>query len=88
MEKAMSKIETIARITAACQHLDDTQLADIEELATSMLGPSVYSTLSESERREIDEAIASLDRGEKVSGPEFMAELKAGIASAKAASSK
>jgi hypothetical protein len=81
-------MEAIARITTACQQLDDAQLADIEEYATSMLGPSVYSTLSESDRLAIDAAIAELDRGEKVSGPEFMAELKAGISAAKAAADK
>ena len=82
----MSKVETIARITAACAQLDNAQLVDIEQFATSRLGPSFYSTLSETERGEIDEAVASLDRGEKVSGPEFMAELEAGNAAARAAS--
>lgn len=84
----MSRMETIARITAACEQLDDDQLTDVAQLATSMLGPSVYSTLSDRERGEIDEAIASLDRGEKIAGPDLIAELKAGIASAKAATRK
>ena len=81
-------MEAIARITAACEQLDAAQVAEIEQFASSMLGPSVYSTLPESERRKIDEAIARLDRGERISGPIFMAELKAGIAVAKAASGK
>lgn len=84
----MSKVETIARITAACEQLNDEQLADVEQFASYMLGPTVYSTLPESERQKIDEAIVRLDRGERISGPEFMAELKAGIAAAKAASGK
>jgi hypothetical protein len=77
-------MDTIARITAACEQLDDDQLDHIVQLATSMLGPSVYSTLSEAERREIDEAIARLDRGESIDGPEAMARLRARIADAKA----
>ena len=84
----MSKIESIARITAACEQLDDAQVAEIEQLASSMLCPTVYSRLPESERRKIDEAIERLDRGERVSGPEFMAKMKAGIAAARAASGK
>ena len=84
----MSKMEAIARITAVCEKLDAAQVAEIEQFAADMLGPTVYSTLPESERRKIDEAIAELDRGEKISGPEFMAELKAGITASKAAAGK
>ena len=50
----MSKHEAIARITAVCAKLGAAHVAEIEQFASDMLGPSVYSTLPESERLKID----------------------------------
>ena len=54
------------------------------EITEAWTRPTVYSTLSEAEKAEIDAALDKLDRGEGIPGERVFAELRARIAAAKA----
>lgn len=79
----MNRTEAIAQIAGAIDQLDDEQLSGLAELTRGLVGPSVYSTLPESEKRAIEEAVARLDRGEGISGPQVFSDLRQRIASAR-----
>lgn len=62
----MTRHEAIARIQSKLAALPDEQL---EALAEMLSGPSpvtLYAALTAEERRELDEGVDSLDRGERI----------------------
>lgn len=79
----MTRIEAIAQITTTIQQLDDEQLIGMAAFAKRLAGPSVYSTLPDSEKQAIDDAMARLDRGEGIPGPQAFADLRNRIATTK-----
>jgi hypothetical protein len=80
----MTRTEAIAQISTTIEQLNDEQLAGIAAFTQSLVGPSVYSTLPDSEKQAIDDAIARLDRGEGIPGPQVFADLRSRIAAARA----
>jgi RNA polymerase-interacting CarD/CdnL/TRCF family regulator len=80
----MSRTETLARIAANAEKLNDEQLEGLAAFTTSLVQPSVYSTLSATEKAALDAALDRLDRGEGIPGEEVFARLDARIAAAKA----
>lgn len=80
----MTRTEAITQITSTIERLNDDQLAGIAAFTQSLAGPSVYSTLPASEKQAIDDAIARLDRGEGIPGPQVFADLRSRIAAARA----
>ena len=79
----MTRTETIAEITRTIQQLGDEQLVGIAAFTQRLAGPSVYSTLPDSEKQAIDDALARLDRGEGIPGPRVFADLRNRITTAK-----
>lgn len=79
----MTRTEAIAQITSTIQQLGDEQLVGLSAFAQRLAGPSVYSTLPDSEKQAIDDAMARLDRGEGIPGPKVFADLRSRIATAK-----
>ena len=80
----MNRTQAIAQIAGTIDQLDDEQLAGLAEFTRWLVGPSVYSSLPESEKQAIEEAIARLDRGEGLPGPQVFSDLRNRIASARA----
>ena len=80
----MTRSEAIAQIAAAAAKLNHEQLEGLAAFTATLVGPSVYSTLSLAEKAELDAALDRLDRGEGVPGEEVFARLDARIAAAKA----
>ena len=80
----MTRFEAIAQIAAAAEKLNDEQLEGLAAFTAALVGPSVYSTLSEAEKAEIDAALDRLDNGEGIPGEEAFARLDARIMAAKA----
>lgn len=80
----MTRTEAIDTLTVQLNALSDDRVAALAELARSWAQPSVYSTLSDTERAEIDLALDELDRGEGVSWDTVKADLEAKIKSARA----
>jgi predicted transcriptional regulator len=79
----MSRLEAIAQIAANAEQLSDQQLKGLAALTAALVGPSVYSTLPESEKAALDAALDRLDRGEGIPGEEVFARLDGRIAAAK-----
>lgn len=80
----MTRAETIAQIAANAEKLNDDQLAGLAALTDSLVGPSVYSTLSPTGKAALDAALDRLDRGEGRPGEEVFDRLGARIAAARA----
>jgi len=80
----MTRAEAIAQIAANAEKLNDDQLEGLAALTSSLVQPSVYSTLSPADKAALDVALDRLDRGEGISGEEVFARLDARIAEAKA----
>jgi predicted transcriptional regulator len=80
----MTRSEAIAQIAADAEKLNDEQLEGLAALTAALVRPSVYSTLSETEKAALDSALDRLDRGEGLPGEEVFARLDARIAAAKA----
>jgi hypothetical protein len=79
----MTRLEAIAQIAANAEQLSDQQLEGLAALTAALVGPSVYSTLPESEKAALDAALDRLDRGEGIPGEEVFARLDGRIAAAK-----
>ena len=80
----MTRSEAIAQIAANAEQLNDEQLKGLAALTAALVGPSVYSTLPEAEKAEIDAALDRLDRGERIPSEEVFAQIEARVAAAKA----
>ena len=62
----MTRKQAINQINATLERLPDKRLEALAELAETWTQPSIYSSLSELERAEIDAALDDLDRGEGI----------------------
>ena len=80
----MTRAEAIARIAANAEKLNDDQLEGLAALTSTLVRPSVHSTLSPVDKAALDAALDRLDRGEGIPGEEVFARLDARIAGAKA----
>jgi hypothetical protein len=80
----MTRAEAIAQIAANAEKLNDDQLEGLVALTSTLVQPSVYSTLSPGDKAVLDAALDRLDRGEGVSGEDVFARVDARIAAAKA----
>ena len=82
--RTMTRSEAIAQIAANAEKLNDEQLEGLAAFTTTLVRPSVYSTLSPAEKATLDVALDRLDRGEGIPGEEVFARLDTRIAAAKA----
>lgn len=73
----MTRIEAIAQINAIVAQLPDERLVTLAELTQPWTHPTVYSTLSDDEKAEIDAALDELDCGEGVAWETVKADLDA-----------
>jgi hypothetical protein len=80
----MTRSEAIARIAANAEQLNDEQLEGLAAFTAALVGPSVYSALSDTEKAALEAALDRLDRGEGIPGEEVFARIDARIAAAKA----
>lgn len=62
----MTRQQAIDRINATLVRLPDERLEAMAEIADAWTKPTVFSSLSPSERTEIDAALDELDRGEGI----------------------
>jgi hypothetical protein len=83
LNSVMTRSEAIAQIAANAEKLNDEQLEGLAAFTSALVLPSVYSTLSPTEKAAIDAALDRLDRGEGIPGEEVFARLDARIAAAK-----
>ena len=79
----MTRTQTIDLIRAKLDTLSDDRLEVLAEVAAAPDRPTVYSTLTDAEKAEIDRALDELDRGEVVAGDQMFKELQRRIAAAK-----
>ncbi len=75
----MTRAQAIDLIKAKLDELPDERVEMLAEMAQAWSGPSVYSTLSDAEKAEIDAALDELDRGEGVPWETVRADLEAKI---------
>ncbi len=69
--------KTAARISDLVEQLDPDQQEALLRIAEAIARhPSFYDTMSEAQRRELDEAIAEDERGEVISQAELDAEIE------------
>jgi len=80
----MTRTEAIAQIAANAEKLNDDQLDGLVAFTSTLVQPSVYSTLSPTDKVALDAALDRLDRGDGIPGEEVFARLDARIAAAKA----
>jgi hypothetical protein len=78
----MTRTDAIAEINATLETLPDERLEMLAELAQSWTRPTVFSSLSDTEKAEIDAALDELDRGEGVAWGAVRAELDAKLKAA------
>lgn len=78
----MTRTEAIDQIKATLDQLPDERLETLAELAQTWTRPTVYSTLSDAERAEVDAALDELDRGEGLAWEAVKAELDAKLKAA------
>ncbi len=79
----MTRSQAIELIRTKLGDLSDERIEALAELTQAWSRPSVYSSLSNAEKAEIDAAIDELDRGEGVPWSMVAADLEAKINSAK-----
>jgi hypothetical protein len=80
----MTRVEAIAQIAANADKLNDDQLEALLALTSTLVRPSVYSTLLPADKAALDAALDRLDCGEGIPGEDVFARLDARIAAAKA----
>ena len=78
----MTRKQAIAQINATLERLPDERLEAMAELAEAWTRPTAFSTLSPSDRAEIDAALDELDRGEGVGWDSVKASLEAKLKAA------
>lgn len=82
----MTKQHTIERIAQSIDRLDAVGLEQVADFIEHLAGDTVYSSLPEAEIRVIDDAIESLDRGDRVPGEQVFRALRARINAAQSSS--
>ena len=75
--------DAISVIKSKLDELPDDRIEALAELAQAWSRPSVYSTLADSEKAEIDKALDELDRGEGVPWETGATDLEARIKAAR-----
>ena len=78
----MTRKQAINQINATLERLPDELLETLAELAEAWTQPSVFSSLSESEKAEINAALDELDRGEGIDWKIVKADLDAQLKTA------
>lgn len=78
----MTRSQAVDIIKARLDALPDERVEALAELADAWSRPTVFSTLSDAEKAEIDAAIEELDRGEGVPWGTVKADLDAKIKAA------
>ncbi len=78
----MTRTEAIDLIKAKLDQLPAERIEMLAEMAQAWTEPTVYSTLSDAEKTEIDAALDELDRGEGVPWETVKADLDAKIKAA------
>ena len=78
----MTRTEAIDTLKARIDTLSDDRVAALAELASAWSRPTVYSTLPDAEKAEIDAALDELDRGEGIPWETVSADLEAKIKAA------
>ena len=79
----MTRAQAIDLIRAKLDTLPDERVEVLAEIAHAWDSPTVFSTLSDAERAELDAAVDELDRGEGIPGDQVFTELRQRIAAAK-----
>lgn len=79
----MTRTQAIDLIRAKLDTLPDDRIEVLAEVASAWDKPTVYSTLSEADKAELDAAVDELDRGEGIPGGQVFGELRQRIAAAK-----
>lgn len=79
----MTRTQAIDLIRAKLDTLPDDRIEVLAEVASAWDKPTVYSTLSDVEKAELDAAVDELDRGEGIAGAQVFGELRQRIAAAK-----
>ena len=79
----MTRTQAIDLIRAKLDTLPDERVEVLAEIAEAWDSPTVFSTLSDAERSELDAAVDELDRGEDIPGEQVFAGLRQRIAAAK-----
>lgn len=79
----MTRTQAIDLIRAKLDTLPDDRIEVIAEVAGAWDQPTVYSTLSDAEKAELDAAVDELDRGEGIPGAQVFSGLRKRIAAAK-----
>lgn len=82
----MTRTQAIDLIRAKLDTLPDDRIQVLAEVAQASDRPTVYATLSDTEKAEIDAALDELDRGEGIPGKQVFAELRSRIAAVKTGS--
>ncbi len=78
----MTRTQAIDLIKAKLDQLPAERVEMLAEMAQAWTEPTVYSTLSDAEKAEIDAALDELDRGEGVPWETVKADLDAKIKAA------
>ena len=75
----MTRTQAIDLIKAKLDELTDERVETLAEMTKAWSEPTVYSTLSDAEKAEIDVALDELDRGEGVPWETVKADLDAKV---------
>ena len=79
----MTRTQAIDLIKAKLDTLPDDRIEVLAEVAIATDRPTVYSTLTDAEKPDIDAALDELDRGEGIPGAQVFSELRRRVAAAK-----
>ena len=80
----MTRTQAIDLIRSKLDTLPDDRIEVLAEVASAWDKPTVYSTLDDAEKADIDAALDELDRGEGIPGTQVFSEMRQRIAAAKA----
>ncbi len=81
----MTRHQMIADINSTLEKLPEERLEMMAEFAKAWASPSMFSSLNETDRAEIDAALDELDRGEGIAGTVVFGDLHKRIAAARTA---
>ena len=79
----MTRTQAIDLIRAKLDTLPDDRIEALAEVASAWDKPTVYSTLSDADKADIDAAVDELDRGEGIPGEQVFGAMRQRIAAAK-----
>lgn len=79
----MTRTQAIDLIKSRLDTLSDDRIEVMAEVASATDRPTVYSTLTDAEKADIDAALDELDRGEGIPGEQVFSEMRQRVAAAK-----